>query len=135
FPDAYSAMQTGVVDGVELPVDFIYNNRFQDLGKFLIETDHYIYANFLIINADFFNDLPEDLQQVIEKAGVAAGQYQTELVISQENEIIEKLKASGVTVVPVDKDAFREAVQPVLESKMEIWGRDLYDEIQASGRN
>lgn len=135
FPDAYSAMQTGVVDAIELPVDFIYNNQFHDLGKFMVETDHYVYANFLIVNADYFNKLPDDLKQLIEKAGVAAGQYQTELVVSQENEIIEKLRGAGVTIVAVDKTAFRDAVQPVLESKMDIWGRDLYDEIQQSGLN
>lgn len=135
FPDAYSAMQTGVVDAIELPVDFIYNNQFHDLGKFMVETDHYVYANFLIINADYFKALPDDLKQIIEKAGIAAGQYQTELVVSQENEIIEKLREAGVTIVPADTAAFRKAVEPVLESKMDIWGRDLYDEIQQSGLN
>lgn len=135
FPDAYSAMQTGVVDGVELPLDFIANNGFQDLGKYLIETDHYVYANFLIANSDFFNELPDDLKKIITDAGVEAGEYQTKLVLDQEAQLLGKLKEAGVNVVEADQDAFRQAVQPIAEGKMDVWGQDLYDAIVATQSN
>lgn len=135
FPDAYSAMQTGVVDGVELPLDFIANNGFQDLGKFLVETDHYVYSNFLIVNSDFFKQLPDELKKIVTDAGIAAGEHQTKLVLDQEAELLGKLKEAGVNIVEADQDALRQAVQPVADSKMDVWGRELYEAIIATPSN
>lgn len=135
FPDAYSGMQTGVVDGVELPVDFIVNNGFHDLGKFLIETDHYVYSNFLIANSDFLNDLPDDLREIISEAGVEAGEFQTELMLQEEGALLAQLEEEGVTIVRVDIEAFREAVEPVAETRMDVWGRELYESIQQTPSN
>lgn len=135
FPDTYSAMQTGVVDGVELPVDFIVNNGFQDLGKFLIETDHYVYSNFLIINSDLYNEMPDDLREIISQAGVEAGEFQTELMLEQEADLMTRLEDEGVSIIPADLDAFRESVESVAEQQMDVWGRDLYEAIVETPSN
>lgn len=133
FPDAYSAMQTGVVDGVELPPDFIFNNGFHDLGKFLVETDHYFYTNVMIVNKAFHESLPQDLQTIVKEAAIEAGDYQTRILLEQQDQVVAKIRDSGVEVVKADTQAFADAVRPVFKKNMDTWGRDLYDRIVAAG--
>jgi TRAP-type transport system periplasmic protein len=134
FPEAYSAMQTGVVDGVEIPPDFMVAYGFYNLGKFMIKTDHYIYTNVMIVNHDFFAGLPADLQDLVKRAAIEAGEYQTKLVLDLDLRMIDKLRSSGVEIVDADASGFAASVQPVFEKNMGIWGRDLYDQITAAGR-
>lgn len=129
FPEAYSAMQTGVVDAVELPPDFILNNGFNKLGKYLSLTDHYFYTNIVIVNGKFHASLPKELQAVLDDAALKAGEYQTAMILKQQDEYIQKIKASGVEIVPTDQKAFAQAVRPVFEKNMGVWGKDLYERI------
>ncbi len=129
FPEAYSAMQTGVVDAVELPPDFILNNGFNKLGKFLSLTNHYFYTNIVIVNAKFYASLPKELQAVVEDAALKAGEYQTAMILKQQDEYVQKIKASGVEIVPTDEKAFAQAVRPVFDRNMSAWGKDLYERI------
>lgn len=132
FPEAYSAMQTGVVDAVELPADWIFNNGFHKLGKFLLETNHSFYTNLPLINARFFNGLPADLQKLVEDASRQAGQLQTQIVLKEEADLLGKIKASGVELVALDTEPFRQSVRPVYEKNMSTWGRALYEQINAA---
>ncbi len=129
FPEAYSAMQTGVVDAVELPLDFIYNNGFYKLGKYLALTNHYFYTNIPIINGKFYASLPKDLKAVVENAATAAGEFQTAIVLKQHDEIIKKLKDAGLEIVDTDQKAFSDSVRPIFDKNMNVWGKDLYTRI------
>jgi TRAP-type transport system periplasmic protein len=132
FPEAYSAMQTGVVDAVELPADWIFNNGFHRLGKFMLLTRHYFYTNLPIINAKFFESLPAELQALVEDASRQSGEFQTKLMLKEQDEIVGKIKDAGVELVETDTAAFRQAVQPVYEKNMATWGKDLFDRINAA---
>jgi tripartite ATP-independent transporter DctP family solute receptor len=132
FPEAYSAMQTGVIDAVELPADWIFNNGFHKLGKFLLETSHSFYTNLPLINAKFFNALPAELQSLIDDASRQAGTFQTEIVLKEQADLLGKIKDSGVEILALDLAPFRQAVRPVYEKNMNIWGRELYDKITAA---
>jgi len=132
FPEAYSAMQTGVVDAVELPADWIFNNGFHRLGKFLLRTNHYFYTNLPIINAKFFESLPPDLQALIEDASRQSGEFQTKAMLKEQDEILGKIKSAGVEIVETETAAFRQAVQPVFAKNISVWGKDLFDRINAA---
>ena len=131
FNEAYSSMQTGVVDAIELPPDFILNNGFDKLGSHLIMTSHYVYSNVLMVNELFFNKLPDDLKALMTEAAVEAGDFQTNLVITEEKKVLDKLGSGNLTVVTPDVEAFARSVRPVFEANMAVWGQDLYDKIMA----
>lgn len=133
FPEAYSAMQTGVVDAVELPLDFIVNNGFNKLGKYLVQTDHYMYTNLFIVNSKFLGTLPPDTQRILREAAKAAGEFQTQLVLKNEGELLNKIKAAGVEIVPTNRRAFATSVKPVFDKNGDVWGADLLSKINGTG--
>jgi tripartite ATP-independent transporter DctP family solute receptor len=135
FPDAYSGMQTGVVDAVELPLDWMINGGFYKLGKYIDLTQHYFYTNVMLVNDRFLQSLPEDLQQVVRDAAMEAGEYNTELVLGGESELRSQLEAEGIIFVDTDVAAFQKSVEPVFESSMDVWGQDLYERIRDAGQN
>ena len=61
-------MQQKVVDGQENPLDQIYSYRMYEVQKY-VTTDHHTYSlAVLIINNEFFESMPPDLQAVVREA-------------------------------------------------------------------
>ena len=129
FPELYSALQQGVVDAVELPLDWMYNGKFYKLGKNIDLTSHFVYANCVLINTGFLQSLPPDVQKILKDTTVEVGDWQTEQVLGQEKELRQKMESEGIVFVETDVEAFRAAVQPVYKKWEGKWGKDLYDRI------
>lgn len=129
FPELYSALQQGVVDAVELPLDWMYNGKFYKLGKYIDLTSHFIYTNCVLVNTGFLQSLPPDVQKILKEAAVEVGEWQTEQVLGQEKDLRQKMESEGITFVDTDVEAFRAAVQPVYKKWESRWGKDLYDRI------
>lgn len=130
FTEVYTGLEQGVVDAMECPLDYIYQNRFHEKAKNLVLTHHMVYPNLLMINTEFLKSLSEADQKVVKQAAVDAGVYQTKLLLDQEEGFIDKLKAEGVTITEVDTTVFAEAVKPVYTKWEKNWGAGLYERIQ-----
>ena len=129
FPELYSAFQQGVVDAVELPLDWMYNGKFYKLGKNIDLTNHFVYTNCVLVNAGFLQSLPPDVQKILKDTTAEVGVWQTELVLGQVKELRQKMESEGIIFVDTDVEAFRAAVQPVYKKWESKWGKELYDRI------
>jgi TRAP-type C4-dicarboxylate transport system substrate-binding protein len=74
--ELYTALQMGVVDGQENPFNIIYNRKFYEVQKYLTLTGHMAMNLVIIINENFYQKLPPELQQVLTKAAMEAGDFQ-----------------------------------------------------------
>ena len=102
WTEVYSALQSGVVDGVEASGSLLYAMKFQEQAKFLSKTYH-IGANFYIMaGKKWFDNLPKDLQKVFIEASEEASKYQVELQKKLDKESMDKLIAAGVKVNDVN---------------------------------
>ena len=129
FPEVYSALQQGVVDAVELPLDWMYSGKFYKLGKYVDLTSHFFYANCVLVHAGFFQSLPADVQKILKDTTVEVGEWQTAQVLGQEKDLRRKMEGEGILFVETDVASFRKAVQPVYKKWESKWGRELYDRI------
>jgi C4-dicarboxylate-binding protein DctP len=68
FGELYTALQTGVVDGQENPLDTIYTMKFHEVQKNLIITDHGVLDDIILFNPAWWNRLPAGHREVIVKA-------------------------------------------------------------------
>ena len=127
FPEIYSALQQGVVDAMECPLNWIYSSGFHEHAKYLNLTAHSRYMNMVIINTKLLEGLSLEYQQILREAAVEAGLYETELSRQEELDYRKKMEAEGVTFVEVDVEAFRNRVLPLFEKNMDRWGREVYD--------
>ncbi|MGI6557513.1 MAG: TRAP transporter substrate-binding protein [Limnochordia bacterium] len=134
FPEVYTALQQGVVDAMECPLNWIYTSGFHEHAKYLNLTAHNRYMNTVLINSKVFASLFPEHQQILREAAVEAGVYETELSRQEEQYYRELMENEGVTFVEVDQEAFRARILPLFERYMDEWGQEVYDVIRQSSR-
>jgi tripartite ATP-independent transporter DctP family solute receptor len=65
--EAYSALQTRLVDGEENPLSIIYNWKFYEVQKYCSVTNHMWDGFWLISNLRAWEKLPKDMQEVVSR--------------------------------------------------------------------
>lgn len=124
FSEVYTALDTGVIDGQENPISTIYQNALFEVQDYLSLTNHMTQNQTLLMNADFFNGMSADDQELILSAIKEAGQYQSELQITTNEEELELLREGGMNVVEPDLAPFRAAVESAVAAHLDGLGLD-----------
>ncbi len=74
FGEMYPALQSKVMDGVELVYNNIPAGRFYEVLKYVSESRHIMLVNYEAISSKWFNTLPPDYQKILveecDKAGI-----------------------------------------------------------------
>jgi len=68
FGELYTALQTGVVDGEENPLDTIRAMKFYEVQDYLVVSDHGAMEDVVLFNPMFWESLPEDYRTIIRDA-------------------------------------------------------------------
>ena len=129
FGELYSALQTGVVDGAEQPIANYKSNAFPEVANNLILDGHTLGAVQVIITENAWNKLTENQQACIMEAGKYAQDFNAKLSETEENKVLDELKANGCNVVEVtDKAPWQEACKSVIEENTKDQA-ELYQKI------
>lgn len=135
FGEVYSGLQTGIVDGQENPLETFYAAGFQEVQKYIINSNHMFKPAFVTINEEFFQGLSKEYQDILLEAAKESQAYAEEKLAESEQSMVEELESGGVTFVDPDIDAFIEATQPVRDSLgKEMWGEEVYQQIVEMGK-
>jgi len=123
--EIYTALQTGVVDGMEASPSMINSMKFQDVAKNLTITDHIIACVYYFFNEKWFNSLSPDLQAIVRQAADEAASYQAAIDDTDQKASLEKMRAEGVAIhQPTDRAKWIAACEPMLadyRAKGEGW--------------
>ena len=68
FGELYTALQTGVVDGEENPLDTIRAMKFYEVQDYVVVSDHGAMEDVVLFNPMFWDSLPETYQTIITDA-------------------------------------------------------------------
>jgi tripartite ATP-independent transporter DctP family solute receptor len=116
FPEVYSGLSTGVVDGAESPLPTLYAARLYEVRKVLSLTGHFQGFTGLVMGTRFFERLPEEWRIILKEEALAAGHRMTERMLRSEAEWVARFEAQGVRIHrDIDIDAFRQASAVVYE--------------------
>ena len=115
FSDVFTALQTGVIDGQENPYAQIASAKFQEVQDYLSVTGHVYTPAYVLVSAQHFENLPEDVQQALTEAAEETQTFVYEHAAQLETELLDEIKAAGVEVNEADKQAFIEASEPIYE--------------------
>lgn len=111
FGEVYTALQTGAVDGQDNPLSTNKAAKFYEVTKQIVLTDHLVDGIFFSFSARTWSKFNDEEKAALEKAILAARDYNNENRIKEEAELIEFFKAQGLEVYQPNQEAFREAVQ------------------------
>ena len=128
--EVYPSLTTGVIDGAENPIPVLYGQKHHEPAKYLILTGHLDNVSQWVTSQAYFAKLPADIKKALSESADEAGNFMTSTVQAAEKDTIEKMKKEGVTVIEVDKKAFRDAAKPTYTHFPE-WTPGLYDKVQS----
>jgi TRAP-type transport system periplasmic protein len=114
FSELFTALQTGVMDGQENPFTQIYSAKLQEVQKFLSLSGH-VYTPAYVITGKTWSSLPPDVRKILEDTAKETQAYVYETAAKDEEDLLTKLKAGGMQVNEVDKDAFIKASGSIYE--------------------
>ncbi|MGD9567673.1 MAG: DctP family TRAP transporter solute-binding subunit [Sedimentibacter sp.] len=113
FSEVFTALQQKTIDGQENPLVIFNTNKFHEAQKYLSLTGHLYSPSVMMISKDTFESYPQDVQDAIIKAEKEARVWERNFSQQMDKELIDKIKANGVIVTEVDKEAWQKAVEPI----------------------
>ena len=114
YPEVYTALQTGVIDGAENnPPSMYTSNHYTTGAKYYAQTHHLIIPEILVMSKAAYDKLTPDEQVLIKKLGREAQMEQRVLWDKSVADYTAKLKAAGVEFIEVDQKPFFDATAPV----------------------
>jgi len=111
--ELFSALQQGVADGQDGSADWAYAKKMYEVQKYLAVTHHQLSTSTMIINARFFNSLPQKYQDMIAKAGKETEVFWQKQCKDGDADVIQRFKDKGMQISYPDLAPFIEKVQPV----------------------
>ena len=134
FSDVYQALQTGVVDGTENPPSNMYTQKMHEVQKHATLSNHGYLGYAVIVNKSFWDKLPSDIRQGLEKAMAEATAYANNISEQENEQAIVEIKKSGRTtfyeLTPQEQAAWHTALEPVTHEMASRVGKDLIDDFQ-----
>ena len=133
FADTISAVQQGVVDGLEGTIDAYNSNGSAEVAKQMALTKHLLGVCGAYINEDLWNSIPEEYRTIMQEEFDAGAERMVKKITESEAEIMKKLEAEkGITFNEVDSEAFKALVLPIYEEMVAKKGvtPGLYERFQ-----
>jgi tripartite ATP-independent transporter DctP family solute receptor len=109
FGEVYNALQLGVVDGQENPINIPVTAKFYEVQKYVTMSNHMADGWVLGINPAKYAALTEAQKQALMAAAVEAEAWKTANDAADESKSIEFLKSKGMqvdTLTPEQQKAF-----------------------------
>lgn len=121
FGELYTALQTGVVDGQENPLDTIQRMRYYEVQDHLVISGHGAMEDVVLFNPTWWESLPAEYQEIITDA---FEEVIPELIAHKAAAVsvaLEEIRENGMEIREMSAEeqaAFREAMYPA--------GRDAF---------
>ncbi len=111
YADVYSALQNNVIDGEEINITSVYAMSHYEQLSYISEIGMYPFPSFVCVNADFWNSLTEEQQQVWLEAEQISQDYEFETALPDyEEEARQACVDAGIEFNTIEGDAREEFV-------------------------
>lgn len=116
YGEVYAAMQTNVIDAVEINVSSVLAENLWEVGTHFTLTGHYPWPSMIVANKPFFDGLPAEVQQAMREAGLQSIHETYVYAKAQEMEGRDEMREKGMEIYELeDHDEMRGRMQPILD--------------------
>ncbi len=131
FPEVFTALQQGVVDGQENPLSVIMAAKFEQVQKYMTLTAHVYSPALLLMNKASFDKLSAADQKVFLDAAKLAVVATRARVDKDDASGVTELRSKGMSIIEnFDKAAFVAKLAPVFTQFEKDFGKDKIDAIR-----
>jgi len=132
WPETFTAMQQGVVDGQDNPHVVNFAFKFYEVQKYTSEVHYNFALQPLVIGEKFFSSLPAKDQAMLTRAGLEAQQFNLLTAVSVAEKAKQNMISKGVEHMEIeDEDQWAELAMEKVWPKFydSIGGKAAADEV------
>lgn len=129
YPDTYSAIQQGVINGVEGSIMTYWGTKQYENVKEYSLTRHLLGVSSVCISKTCWDSLTDEQRTIISEEFEKGTQENLQETVKLEAEYMKNLIDAGVHVHEVDAEAFSQAAS-VVYTRFPKWTPGIFDEIQ-----
>ena len=118
FPEVYAGLESKAIDGQENPFSVILSNKFFEVQKFLVVSNHQYNPQSMIFSKKVWDTLSAAEQKILRDAAVEAGVFQRKTARDAAAGQLDALKKAGMTVTELsaaEQAKLRDKFKPVLD--------------------
>jgi TRAP-type transport system periplasmic protein len=137
YQETYSAIQTGVVDGMENEMSTSFQSKFYEVGPFYSETGHIITVRPFFMSGQTWAKLTPDQQKIVVEAAKEATTMARSVEWKQNDEAVEQMKGKfGVKFAAFkEKQKMMDITLPVRQRVAKDLGiSDIFDMIEREAK-
>ncbi|MEP9390043.1 TRAP transporter substrate-binding protein [Mesorhizobium sp. KR9-304] len=138
FAELFSALQQGVMDGQENPLNNIYASKLHEVQKFVTLDGHIYDTNIFLVGKTFYEGLTPEQQQLFQEGADVIVQTMRQALKERDAAALEGMKAAGLEITEVSPefhDALVQATRPVVEKYLPTVDAALYAELLEAATN
>lgn len=134
FPEVYSALEQKAIDGQENPITVINANKFYEVQKHVVISNHQYNPQSVLISKKFWDGLNADQKKIVADAVTVSAKYQREQARGQVASALDNMKKNGMQVTQfsdAELAKLRDKLRSVTAKYGVTVGQDLVQELQA----
>lgn len=135
WPEVFSALQRGVIDGIDLTPNETWGAKIYEVVKYMSLCKLGQNPQVYVASPIFLQKLPPDLRNIVIKGMKEASKWHTAKIMEEDSTLVmPDLKAKGLQVNEVsaqELEKFRVAVKSVHDKWRTKIGAEIYDEAVA----
>jgi tripartite ATP-independent transporter DctP family solute receptor len=132
FPELFTALQQGVVDGQENPITVISASKFWEVQDFVSLTGHVYSPAVILASPGLFDGLTDEQKGWFREAATASAAATRAEVNRLEEEGVALLRENGMEVITdIDKAPFAALAEPAYAIYTDEYGTEMVDRIKA----
>ena len=120
FAEVYIGLQQHTIDAQENPYEVIVSNRLYEQQDYVVETNHLPHLITLIMNDEFFMDMPEEDQEILREAAASATEYARQASDDRIADRVQTIEDSGTKILKIDEDTYRAIVDASMDVRASI---------------
>jgi tripartite ATP-independent transporter DctP family solute receptor len=114
--EIYMGLKQGVIQGQENPLTLIYNLKWHEVAKFISSTEHILGNIVHLMSKKRLEALPADVRKIVEDTATETALTLSDKTDAVTLEVMEKMKATGVEFLSVDKKEWMAALDGMINS-------------------
>ncbi len=128
--ELFTALQQGVCDAQENPINMIYNNNVYEVQHYLYNTEHAYAITVMMISPSIWNKLSDEQKTWMEEsAKESTVTYRADYKKETETNLKKLTEECGMEYVELDKEELRAKVEDIYEEHPEL--ADMVEKVKS----
>lgn len=127
--ELYLALSQHAIEAIETPAISMLASKHYEVVKVINQTNHVYNVGVMMGSKRKLDSLPAAYQEAIRAASKEMTPDWRSTIADKTEEAVATMRAAGVAVQPVDRAAYRAALQPVYDQFRPTIGAELMDEV------